>query len=275
MRKTIRKQRIPFRLFLFVTMLVFGVSIDASAKNGSFYIGASGEVIRTGFDHRKTVDSSDVPDNYLQKGNSYSETESMSETGFGGRLVVGYKLNLDPSGTVYLAVEAGGGIDSGEPTGMFEGRGQSEGKNQLGELWPDKLTVERKFNYGGSVLLGASPEALTSFLGAGSGIYILGGLQRLHTKLTSDYVGCLIPDKICTETELTKGSVSYDKALFGWTFGGGLEKMIGRTGIRAEVRHTRYGKKDWDGWEELDGPNIPLSLEGDETSFSIGAVFYF
>ncbi len=263
MIKTIENHRIYFQVFLFVTTLIFGISNDAFAKNGSFYIGFSGDVVRSGFEHAKTIDNTNVPDSYLQKGNSYSETESINKTGFGGRLFVGYQLNLDSTGTAYLAIEANGGIDSGKPTGMFVGKGQSEGKNQLGELWPDKLTVERKFNYGGPFLLGASPEVLTSFLVSRAGVYILGGFQRLHTKLTTaDYNGCLIADKLCAETEFTSGSVFYDKALFGGTFGGGIEKMIGeKTGIFVEVRHTRYAKKEWDTWEEL--------LDSNETSFSL------
>ncbi len=272
----IKNHRIYFQVLLLVATLTFGISGDAFAKSGSFYIGFSGDVIRSGFEHVKTIDNTKVPDNYLQKGTYYSETESMNKTGFGGRLFIGYQLNLDSSGTAYLAIEANGGIDNAEPTGMFLGKGPSEEKKQPGELWPAKLTVERKFNYGGSLSLGASPEVLTSLLGSASGIYILGGFQRLHTKLTADYSGCLFLDKLCTETEFASRSDSFDKALFGWTFGGGVEKMIGeRAGIFVEVRHTRYAKKKWNAWEETEGPDIPLSLDGNETNFSLGTIFYF
>ncbi len=278
MSRAMRNHRFCFRAFLLVAMLVFGIPAAAAfAESGGFYMGLSGDVVRSGFEHGKTVDNTDVPDNYLLKGKSYTETDTMNKTGFGGRLFAGYRFNLDPSGTAYLAIEADGAVDSGEPTGMLEGKGPSDKKNQPGELWPTKLTVERRFNYGASVLLGASPEVLTSFMGSGSGLYILGGVQRLHTKLTTDYSGCPFFDRLCTEeSEFTSGSASYDKALFGWTFGGGLEKMVGeRTGIFFQVRHTRYGKKEWKGFEDQEGPDISLSLDGDETTFSLGTFFRF
>ena len=275
MSRIIDSHSVFLPVLLFLATLILDISgNNAWADSSRFYLGASGDVVRGSFEHAKTVDNTGVPDGYLQQGNSYSETENMNKTGFGGRLFAGYQLHLDPSGTTWLAIEAGAGLDDGEPKGMFAGKGTSAGRNQLGELWPDKLTLERKFHYEASVLLGVRPGALISLLGPGSGLYVLGGIRRLHTELTSDYNGCLSTDRLCTETELTQGSVSYDKTLSGWMVGGGIEKMIGKAGIRAEVRHTQYAKKDWDGWEDV-GPDIPLSLDGDETRFSLGVVFYF
>ncbi len=275
MSRMLKNQKTSFLVFVFALGMIFGVSGNAVAQSGGFYVGASAGVERASIEHAKTVDSTDVPDDFLQNGNIYNTSDSASETGFGGGLFVGYRFNLDPSGTLYLGAEIDGRFHGGTASGMLPGEGQSEGRNQYGEAWPDEWSVERKNSYGVTFMLGVSPPFLISLVGPGAGIYVLGGLRRMDAELTVDSNGCLTPRELCGPGDLTSGTNSYDETFYGWTVGGGLEKTIGdKIGIRGEIRHTQYGKEDRETSPDVH-VKVPISLEGDETSLSLGAVVYF
>lgn len=272
---TLENRKTSFWVFLLAAGIALCVSGSAAAQSGGFYLGASGGVESVKFKHSKTVDSTEVPDDFLQSGSVYSTGHCAREAGFGGGLLVGYRFNLDPSGTVYLAGEIDGQFHGGTVSGTLPGAGKSEDRNQYGEAWPDKWSAERKNSYGVTLVLGASPPFLISSLGPGAGIYALGGMRRVDAELKVDYSGCLEPREICGAGEMTSGTNSYDETLYGWTVGGGLEKMIGdRIGIRGEVRHTWYGKEDRETFPD-EYVKVPTSLDGSETGFSVKAVVYF
>jgi len=109
--------------------MIFGVSGNAFAQSGSFYVGASGGIERVNVEHAKTVDNTDVPANFLQSGKVYNTSDSASKAGFGGGLLVGYRLNLDPNDTFYLGIEIDGQFHGGTVSGVLPGDGQSEGRN--------------------------------------------------------------------------------------------------------------------------------------------------
>lgn len=276
MSRTLKNQKASLWVFVVAMAMIFGVSGNAVAQSGSFYIGASAGVERTSIEHSKTVDSRELPANYLQSGNIYSTSDSASETGFGGGLFLGYRLNLDPSGTFYLGVEIDGQFHGGTTSGTLPGEGQSQGRNQYGEAWPDEWSLERKNSYGVTLMFGASPPSLVSFLGPGAGIYVLGGARRVDTELNVASNGCLTGNALCTSPEeFTSGTNSYDETFYAWTVGGGLEKMIGdKIGIRGEVRYTQYGKEDRETFPD-EHVKVPISLDGSETGFSVRAVVYF
>ena len=275
MSRTLKNQKTSFWVFVFALGMIFGVSGNAVAQSGGFYVGASAGVERASIEYAKTVDSTDVPDGFLQSGNIYNTSDSASETGFGGGLFVGYRFNLDPSGTLYLGAEIDGRFHGATASGMLPGDGQSDGRNQYGEAWPDEWSVERKNSYGVTVMLGVSPPFLISLVGPGAGVYVLGGLRRMGAELTVDSNGCLTGLERCGPGDLTPGTNSYDETFYGWTVGGGLEKTIGdKIGIRGEIRHTQYGKEDRETSPDVH-VKVPISLEGDETSLSLGAVLYF
>ena len=275
MSRMLKNRKTGFWVFVVAVGMIFGVSGNAVAQSGSFYIGTSAGVERTSIEHSKTVDSSELPANYLQSGKIYSTSDSASETGFGGGLFLGYRLNLDPGGTFYLGVEIDGQFHGGTVSGTLPGDGESDGRNQYGEAWPDEWSLERKNSYGVTLMFGASPPSLVSLLGPGAGIYVLGGARRVDTELNVDFNGCLIGDRHCGPGEYTSGTNSYDETFYAWTAGGGLEKMIGdKIGIRGEVRYTQYGKEDRETFPDLH-VKVPTSLDGSETGFSVRAVVYF
>ena len=275
MSRTLKNRKTSFWVFGFALGMIFGVSGNAVAQSGGFYVGASAGVERASIEHAKTVDSTDVPSDFLQSGKIYHTSDSASETGFGGGLFVGYRFNLDPSGTLYLGAEIDGRFHGGTTSGMLPGDGQSEDRNQYGEAWPDEWSVERKNSYGVTLMLGVSPPFLVSLVGPGVGVYVLGGLRRMDAELTVDSNGCSTGRELCGPGDLTSGTNSYDETFYGWTVGGGLEKTIGdKIGIRGEIRHTQYGKEDREAFPD-DPVKVPISLDGNETSFSLGAVLYF
>ena len=244
MSRMSKNQKTGFWGLMIAVAMIFGVTGNAVAQSGSFYIGASAGAERADFEYAKTVDSSNVPNDYLQSGKVYHSSDSASKTGFGGGLLAGYRFNLDPSGTFYLSAEIDGRLHGGTTNGTLPGDGQSDGRNQYGENWPDEWSVERKNSYGVTLILGVSPTFLTSLLGPGAGVYALGGLRRMDAELKVDYNGCLNPRELCESDEFVSGTDSHDETFYGWTAGGGLEKMIGgKVGIRAEVRTRSTGKK--------------------------------
>lgn len=276
MSRTLKNQKMSFLALALAAAMVFGISSDAIAQSGSFYIGVSAGVERTSIEHSKTVDSRELPANYLQTGNIYNTSDSASETGFGGGLFLGYRLNLDPSGTFYISAEIDGQFHSGTTSGTLPGDGESQSRNQYGEAWPDEWSLERKNSYGVTLMFGVSPPSLVSLLGPGAGIYVLGGARRVDTELNVDSNGCLTGDTLCTRPEeFTSGTNSYDETFYAWTVGGGVEKMIGdKIGIRGEVRYTQYGKEDRETFPD-EHVKVPISLEGSETGFSVKAAVYF
>ncbi len=276
MSRTLKNQKMGFLALALAAAMIFGISGDAVAQGGSFYIGASAGVERTSIEHSKTVDSRELPANYPQSGNIYNTSDSASETGFGGGLFLGYRLNLDPSGTFYINAEIDGQFHGGTTSGTLPGDGESQGRNQYGEAWPDEWSLARKNSYGVTLMFGVSPPSLVSLLGPGAGIYVLGGARRVDAELNVDYNGCPTAAALCTRPEeFTSGTNSYDETFYAWTVGGGVEKMIGdKIGIRGEVRYTQYLKEDRQTFSESE-VKVPISLEGSETGFSVKAAVYF
>ena len=276
MNTMLKNQKTGFWVLMIAVAMIFGISGNAVAQSGSFYIGASTGIERVSIEHAKTVDNTDVPASFLESGHIHHTSDSASKTGFSGGLLLGYRLNLDPSDTLYLGVEIDGQFHGGTTSGMLPGDGESEGRNQYGEAWPDEWSVERKNSYGVTLMFGASPPFLISLLGPGAGFYALGGARRVDTELNVDYNGCPTGDAICTSPEeFISGTDSYDETFYAWTVGGGIEKMIGdKIGIRGEVRHTQYVKEDRETFSESE-VKVPISLDGSETGFSVKAVLYF
>jgi len=270
MSKMIKNRKTSFWVLLFSVATVFCIHSNAVAQTGSFYIGASVGVDRTDVEHKKTVDNTNTPSNFLESGNVYNTIDSAAEMGLSGGLLIGYRLNLDPSGTFYLSAEIDGQFHGGATGGMLPGVG-----NQYGQAWPDDWSVDRKNSYGTTVIFGANPPFLISFLGPGAGIYALGGYRLVDAELKVHYNGCLIADKICGPGEFTSGTDFHDETFHAWTAGAGLEKIIGgKIGVRGEVRYTQYGKENRETFSE-ENVRVPISLDGSEVGFSIKTVLYF
>ncbi len=260
---------------MIVITMMTGVSEVTVAQNSSFYVGAFVGAEHISFEHAKTVDNTNVQTNYLQRGNIYNTSASASGSGFSTGILVGYRPNLDLGNTLNLGLEIDGQLHGGTASGMFPGDGQSDGRNQYGEAWPDEWSVKRKNSYGATLVFRLSPSFVASLLGSGAGIYIHGRVGRLNTDLTVNYYGCFNPLELCGPGEFDSGMDSHDETLYTLTVGGGLEKMIGdRLGVRGGVHHTQYGEEEWGAFSEEEA-RVPLSLDGRETGFSVRTILYF
>ena len=262
-------------LFLAAAAAVLVSSGDALAQSGRFYIGVAADVDYLRVKYGKTVENADVPA-LLKRGQTYRDSDSAGKAAFGGGLLAGYRLGLGEGGDFYVSAEVDGQLHARSASGAFAGKGESQGRNQLGESWPDKWSLKRKYSFGATVKLGGAAE----FLGSGSSVYVLGGARRLKTRLRVDYYGCLNPPDTsvpCRTDQFESGSDSRDRSFWGWTAGAGVEKMLAdRVGIRGEIRHTRYSKLRRNSFSLVDGNlNVRTSLEASETDFSLSAVVYF
>ena len=146
---------------------------------------------------------------------------------FGAGFLAGYRLPLGVGG-VYLSPEADVTFHDGAVRGRFEGAGFSEGRNQLGESWPEDWSFEEKRSYGVTARLGA---------GIGSDASVYG---RLEATFSADYTACFNAT-LCTADEFVTGTDIHDEAFTGWTGGAALEKRLGNTSMRGELRYTDYG----------------------------------
>ena len=270
-----KNQKPGSRSMMIVIAVMVGVSEIAVAQNNSFYAGTFVGTEHVNFEHAKTVDNTDVPANYLQRGNIYSTSASASESGFSTGFLVGYRLDLDPSNTFDIGLEIDVQFHGGAANGMFPGDGQSNSRTQYGEAWPDEWSVKRNNSYGAALMFRVSPAFMVSLLGTDTGIYILGRVRRLDADLTVNYNGCFNPLELCKLGEFDSGSDSHDETFYTFTVGGGIEKMIGdRLGIRGELHHTQYGKEEWEAFSGEEA-RVPISLDGSETGFSVKAILYF
>lgn len=275
MSRMSKNQITGFGSILIMIALTVGICQIAIAQNSGFYAGTFVGAEGVSFEHAKTVDNTNVPANYLQRGNIYSTSASANESGFSTGFLVGYRLDLDPGNTVDIGLEIDVQLHSGTANGTFPGDGQSENRNQYGEAWPDEWSVERKNSYGAALMFRVSPSFMVSILGPDTGVYVLGRLRRLDADLTVNYNGCFNPLELCGPGEFGSGMDSYDETFYTFTVGGGVEKMIGdRFGIRGEVHHTQYGEEEWEAFSGEEA-TVPLSLDGSETGFSVKAILYF
>ena len=272
LRKVLSRRARIFAVSLAAAAL--GFPADAPAQSGRFYVGVAADADYLRVKYAKTVENADVA-SLPKRGVTYRDSDSVGKAAFGGGLLAGYRLGLGKGG-FYVSAEADGQLHARSASGAFSGKGESQGRNQLGESWPDRWNLKRKYSYGATIRVGGPAE----FLGSGSSVYVLGGARRLKTRLKVDYFGCLNPPDtsvLCRPDQFQGGSYSRDRSFWGWTAGAGMEKMLGdRVGVRGEVRHTRYSKLRRTPFSLVDGNlNVRTTLEPCETDFSLSAVVYF
>ena len=274
-RKIMSRSVITGFLFLAAAAAVLASSGDALAQSGRFYVGASADVNYIRVKYEKTVANADVPA-LPKRGKTYRDSDSADKATFGGGLLAGYRLNLGEGGGFYVSAEVDGKLHARSASGAFAGKGESRGRNQVGESWPDIWNLKKRYSFGATLKLGAAAE----FLGSGSSVYVLGGARRLKTRIRVDYLGCLNPPDTrvpCSTDQFDSGSYFHDHSSWGWTAGAGMEKMLAdRIGIRGEIRHARYGELQRNPFSLVDGNlDVRTLLKANETDFSLSAVVYF
>ncbi len=272
MRITVdRRARILCCLAVGVVSGVIGQGM-ARAAAGGFYVGVSAELERLGVLYEKIVDNT-APSNISRNpGSVFQANASAVSAAYGIGFLGGYRLRLGPSG-IYVSVEGEMADHGGTLLGALPGVGTSEGRNQLGEIWPEDWTFSKERSSGLTARLGTGIPILG--FGSGTSVYALAGLRRLKAAFRTEYAGCLDPEPCEAASELTSGMDSFDETFTGWVTGGGLEKRIGSVALRGELRFADTGSAGRIIPFDDVGVNVPLSLDTSGASLRVDLLWYF
>ena len=243
-----------------------GLADAALAQPGGLYVGVTGIAARPRVSYEKTVDNTDPANVSPSRGQVYRADGTAAGAAYGAGFLAGYRLPLGAGGA-YLSPEVDVALGGGAVRGRLAGAGFSEGRNQLGEAWPEDWSLEAKRGYGLTVRLGAG-------VGSEAGVYGLAGLRRLEATLTADFTGCF-DFTLCSPGELVSVTDVHDQDFTGWTVGAGLEKRLGNTSIRGEVRYTDHGGSERVvPYDEL-AITVPLRLEADGLGALVSLLWHF
>ena len=267
---------------LVARMLLAGVIVvspsafgTALADSGRFYLGITGTPEWLDTSYKKTVDNTSPLNMTSQSGKVNRDRGSAAGTGYGFGLLGGYRWPLLDRGRLFLDSEFDIAFHGGSVRGRLKGVGESEGRNQMGESWPDDWSFAKNFSYGLTFKLGTKPQFLQTMIGD-SNVYALAGVRRVATRFRGRFHGCFTSEW-CRPDEFTSGATTHNENFTAWTSGAGLEKMFGsRLGLRGEVRYTGYLAEDWVSFNLKDeGVFVPVRVDNDEVNLSLTLAWYF
>ena len=267
---------------LVARMLLAGVIVvspsafgTALADSGRFYLGITGTPEWLDTSYSKTVDNTSRLNMTSQSGKVNRDRGSADGTGYGFGLLGGYRWPLLDRGRLFLDSEFDIAFHGESSRGRLKGVGESEGRNQMGESWPDDWSFAKNFSYGLTFKLGTKPQFLQTMIGD-SNVYALAGVRRVATRFRGRFHGCFTSEW-CRPDEFTSGATTHNENFTAWTSGAGLEKMFGsRLGLRGEVRYTGYLAEDWVSFNLKDeGVFVPVRVDNDEVNLSLTLAWYF
>ena len=249
----------------------------AGAQEQGIFIGISGLVTQLGASIDKTVDTR-APDTLVpepRRGQLLQEKDSDDATAYGTGYLIGYRY-LVPSSRLFLDFEVEAAYDSEAAQGQFSGIGESLGRNQLGEFWPDRWEYDADRNYAVTVRLGFTTGL---FRAGNTSFYVLGGLRRIDGTFTTRFNGCLDPMPCSTAANtpnFVTGASSRAVELEGMTLGIGVERrIIERMPLRLELRRTDYDDENWvEPFTDV-GVTVPTVVGADQTGLSLSLSWTF
>ncbi len=257
-----------------VVMAGLGIAGPAHSLDGRFYIGLKTDASLLRGSYNKAVDNTDPRNISPQRGKVNRDDDSADEMLYGLGFLGGYRWNLTADG-LYLSGEIDMAYHGGTLRSRLDGRGTSAGRDQYGESWPDRWSVEKVKSQGITLKLGGSPDLLRSWAGSDASVYALAGVRRIKTQIRARLNGCFVPTP-CLPTELDSGTETTNEYFTAWTSGLGLEKMLGaHVGLRGEIRYTGYLSEDWTKSYFEDKVKVPVRVDAEEIDFSLDLVWYF
>lgn len=250
---------------------------DVTAQEQGIFIGISGIATQLGASIDKQVDNR-APDALVpdpRRGLLLQDNDSGDTTAYGTGYVVGYRL-LIPNSRLHLDIEVEAALDNDAVDGQLPGVGDSTGRNQLGESWPDRWEYDADRNYAVLVRLGF---ATGLFRAGDTSFYVLGGMRRIEGTFVNSYYGCLSPMP-CSEASNTPdfvaGTDSRSMTVEGMTLGVGVERRIlERLPVRLELRRTEYDDESWTEPFDDIGVTVPTAVGVDQTSLSLSVAWTF
>jgi len=272
MQTTQQNCKIIFSTILILTILsLLGFANNSFARDGQFYFGitTAAEWLDTSYD--KTVDNTDPSNDLPNKGNIYHDKDSTDGWVYGFGILAGYRMPIGQSG-VFISGEIDAATHNSKVEGRLNGEGTSEGRNQLGENWPENWNFQKNQSYGLTLKLGGSPEFLQLYE---ADLYAIAGVRLLQTEFNANYTGCEVPTPCTSADDFTSGTLSQDQDFIAWTGGVGLEKIIGeKLAIRGEIRYTIYEKENWVTLFNEEKIRVPAEIDNNEGSLSLSLIWY-
>lgn len=243
----------------------FALPVVAQEQEGDdgLYLGVVASAALYDVDYQKSVDSSSPANTSANAGRVLFSSDTADDITWDAGPVLGYRFG---SGVSYLEIEADLVNYTGSVSGRLPGSGSSPGRNQLGEVWPENWSLAKERSLGLTLRLGSAMPAL------GGSIYGFAGLRRLDAEFATSYRGCLSPSG-CAPGQLTFGQETHDEEFNAWVAGVGLEKMLGKIGIRAEVRYTDHGDSSRTVPFESVAVVVPVTLSTSETGVGLGLIW--
>ena len=241
-------------------------SAGAAHAQTGWYIGASGAATRFDAAYDKAVVNAPPSP---RAGQTFRDGGSEDAWGAGFGVLAGHRFEL--AGTLFLSAELDLHTHNPDVAGTLVGRGESPGRNQPGESWPDDWSMERNRSYGLTLKLGGSPPVLASAMGNAS-LYALAGVRRVKTEFGLAFHGCLEPAD-CVAEQFTRGTLTRDQDFTAWTLGAGIEKRLAeRLAVQGELRFTEYPEEEWLSFN-LNGIEVPAELDGDDLELSLRLIW--
>lgn len=236
--------------------------------DAGFYVGVGGVAERFAASYDKTVvNESPSP----RAGQVFRDGGAGKDWRFGTGVFLGYGIGLGE--TLYLRAEMDAQFQRPSVTGRLAGVGQSPGRNQPGESWPDDWTMAKNRSFGLTLKLGGRPPLLVL---PDTSLYVLAGLRRAEADFRLDFYGCLQATDCSDATMFEGGTLAVRRKLAAWTAGVGLDRAIGeRLAIQGEARYVRYRPDDWLSFSLRNGVSVPAELGGNEVSAGINVVWKF
>ena len=275
-RHRIPRPLAPVALAMLLTLPVISARTNtAFAHEGHlFYVGVTVPVERVDASYDKTVDNTGASN--PRRGQVFHDNDSDDTFAYGIGFLAGHRIPLlTKEDGYYLSAEVDLAFHGGRAKGQLPGVGDSPGRNQPGESWPDRWSFEKDRSYGFTLKLGGSPGVLRSW---DTSVYVLGGIRLIQAQFTNHYRGC--PGLVdCTSTDQTafvSGTDSRSLDYTAWTYGAGVEKMLSEhLGLRVETRYTQYNSKRWGELISDVGVRIPMRLDADDVGLLLSLAWYF
>ncbi len=197
-----------------VVTLLWGADVVYGQGSG-LYVGTTGALELVDTAYAKTTDNTDPRNISAHRGKVYHNSDADTEVGAGFGLLAGYRVWIGQS-RLLLSGELDVALHGGAVRSRQAGAGESAGRNQYGESWPDGWAFEKDWSYGFTLKLGGSPAWLHPWVGSDTSVYALAGVRRLRTRLRLDYTGCPFATALCPPAEFTSGANAWTEHLIGW-----------------------------------------------------------
>ena len=260
-------------LFCATAVALLLVAAGASADSRGVYQGFYAGVAATAESADATYDK-----RLLSQSLMLRDRGAADKMVYGLGVLVGYRMPLNERG-VYFGAELDWTHHEGTVRGRLNGAPETPGNPppfiRSGDSWPERWRFEKERSYGVTFNLGM-PFSLA--WADPAYLYALAGVRRMEVDFFTHFGGCE-EDARYPNCPLVTGSESQDRTMTAWTWGVGLEKMMGETtALRGEVRYTEYeNDRRTDLYPASGGGSfaIPRDLDGDAVSLSVGLIRYF